>query len=758
MSNLGIKNNNPGNLRDPRTGNFQVFKTPQEGHLALLNDIDYKKSGKSSHIQPGATLSDFAKTWAPASDNNDPINYANTLAQHTGVDVNTPFDQIPTDKLAEAIKVAEGTSSLPSTQKKYSTKEFAQKIRDKYNAYQNIDDNTLVSKFVAKYPVYKDRLDTSINDTSNTGASLVQTDETQPKETLLNKVGSIVGQKGIAEDISYVLGGDQYKKEFDKMEQSDKDVLANFVSHLNTAKQSGNQAAIEHYKNLVENYKPMNLNGMSVKDVFPTAGKNLEQIVGDIGQSALGLYGGELLGGGKLMQGATTAEKIASGAMTGAKLVGAASGLGAMQENKGIADIATETAKGAGIGAVVGAGTAGVGVLAGKAISGARRAFTHLSADDISRLASDETKTVEEATKGMSAQERSQYFKAKAFNETEKLTQEKAATETKFAEDTKNLKDQMVEANKNVGKIAAEKTEAVKTEAAQVYTDMSGIYKSKVDEALQKAEASGFKKDIPIEDINAQIDSHLESDNLGLSQKIKEDLIPNESGTVSTEQILAKAKEYMKQISKTSLGGSRTFTASEYEQMQKYSTLMKVLEENGVDLKEANAFWKKWATVRKIITTEIRPFNVTGEAKTSFGKTLITATKKTTTGTMEEAQIQARAKISAIESAFEESRGLKPGTLKGTLEKEVADATSKLTEKQQAKLDLDKLIKETELKLKQKKLDIRNPNKPGTVAYEKFNAEQRSKSLETIKKVVNVALKAALVGTVGKKAVELLLH
>lgn len=38
--------------------------------------------------------------------------------------------------------------------------EFAGKIREKYNAYQDVDDNTLVDKFLEKYPVYKDRVDT----------------------------------------------------------------------------------------------------------------------------------------------------------------------------------------------------------------------------------------------------------------------------------------------------------------------------------------------------------------------------------------------------------------------------------------------------------------------------------------------------------------------------------------------------------------------------------------------------------------------
>ena len=35
------------------------------------------------------------------------------------------------------------------------TSTFAQKIKAKYPAYQNVDDATLVTKFIEKYPVYK---------------------------------------------------------------------------------------------------------------------------------------------------------------------------------------------------------------------------------------------------------------------------------------------------------------------------------------------------------------------------------------------------------------------------------------------------------------------------------------------------------------------------------------------------------------------------------------------------------------------------
>lgn len=113
MANLGLQNNNPGNLKDPSTGKFRVFSTPQEGNDALMQDLNIKKSGKSPHIQPGQTIQQFAEKWAPSSDNNVPANWANNVAKATGVTPDTPWDSVPLDKFAHGIQVAEGTSTMP---------------------------------------------------------------------------------------------------------------------------------------------------------------------------------------------------------------------------------------------------------------------------------------------------------------------------------------------------------------------------------------------------------------------------------------------------------------------------------------------------------------------------------------------------------------------------------------------------------------------------------------------------------------------
>ena len=112
MANLGIQNNNPGNLRDTKTGNFRVFDDPNKGRLALLNDIKIKQSGKSKHIQPGASLAQLGDVWAPPSDNNVKGDWARNVAKTLKVDVSHPFDKLAPEKLLQGVMVAEGTNSM----------------------------------------------------------------------------------------------------------------------------------------------------------------------------------------------------------------------------------------------------------------------------------------------------------------------------------------------------------------------------------------------------------------------------------------------------------------------------------------------------------------------------------------------------------------------------------------------------------------------------------------------------------------------
>ena len=114
MATPAVRNNNPGNIKDPATGQFKQFTTPQEGYAALLNDLQMKKDGKSTTgLTPTSTLADFAKTYAPPGDSNNSAKYAADLANQIGVRPDTPISQLDVGKWAAAVAHNERMNSSP---------------------------------------------------------------------------------------------------------------------------------------------------------------------------------------------------------------------------------------------------------------------------------------------------------------------------------------------------------------------------------------------------------------------------------------------------------------------------------------------------------------------------------------------------------------------------------------------------------------------------------------------------------------------
>ena len=58
--------------------------------------------------------------------------------------------------------------------------EFAQKIKEKYPQYQNVDNQTLTQKMIAKYPQYKNKVDMNATSTAEPGSLLSATQNSDP--------------------------------------------------------------------------------------------------------------------------------------------------------------------------------------------------------------------------------------------------------------------------------------------------------------------------------------------------------------------------------------------------------------------------------------------------------------------------------------------------------------------------------------------------------------------------------------------------
>lgn len=108
MENLPTRNNNPGDLRDTSTGGFRQFSDPKEGYAALLNDLHAKQTGTTTTgLGPSSTLVDFAKTYAPPTENNS-AKYAADLANQMGVRPDSRLSELDLGKWADAVAQNEG--------------------------------------------------------------------------------------------------------------------------------------------------------------------------------------------------------------------------------------------------------------------------------------------------------------------------------------------------------------------------------------------------------------------------------------------------------------------------------------------------------------------------------------------------------------------------------------------------------------------------------------------------------------------------
>lgn len=111
------RNRNPGNLRGSGPGGFAVFKSDEEGWVALQRDIEIKRTGQSKAqitdpdgkkrpLLATSTLGELMSVYAPPHENNTAA-YAGWLAKELGVSTSTPINQIDNEKLSHAIATYE---------------------------------------------------------------------------------------------------------------------------------------------------------------------------------------------------------------------------------------------------------------------------------------------------------------------------------------------------------------------------------------------------------------------------------------------------------------------------------------------------------------------------------------------------------------------------------------------------------------------------------------------------------------------------
>lgn len=88
---------------------FKTFSSYEEGRAALEHQLELYKTGKTRQpIKPNSTLYQTMSIYAPASDKNNPQQYAKFIADKLGISIDTPISNVDTKKWADAIEQMEG--------------------------------------------------------------------------------------------------------------------------------------------------------------------------------------------------------------------------------------------------------------------------------------------------------------------------------------------------------------------------------------------------------------------------------------------------------------------------------------------------------------------------------------------------------------------------------------------------------------------------------------------------------------------------
>lgn len=161
---LSVRNNNPGNLRDPKTGEFKQFATPEEGRKALTADLAGKLEGtspayKAKFGDAPITPERLAEVWSPASAAGNTAestrNYGKAIADALGIKVgekiaNTPENR---EKIANAITAFESGQTKDTIKLTKQPKSVGGLVQERaYNIIENFGQATKELMNVANAP------------------------------------------------------------------------------------------------------------------------------------------------------------------------------------------------------------------------------------------------------------------------------------------------------------------------------------------------------------------------------------------------------------------------------------------------------------------------------------------------------------------------------------------------------------------------------------------------------------------------------
>lgn len=217
------------------------------------------------------------------------------------------------------------------------------------------------------------------------------------------------------------------------------------------------------------------------------------------------------------------------------------------------------------------------------------------------------------------------------------IEQEFTDTQTKIKSDLKIQADKTsarIEAlQKELATASRDKVIELRPKIVKAMGEQSKIYRKLIAEEMAGKENTPVK----IDDLKTHIDT-VYGDNPSLATAVKEKLgltettpilkkgevptIQAEAPTKTLGELYEQTKVLKQDISTGATKGSKVFTPADKLTDDAIHTLTDFMKKNGVDFKEANQFWSKYAPIRDQLASEAKPFLQTGTKTKTFAGTL----------------------------------------------------------------------------------------------------------------------------------------
>lgn len=238
----------------------------------------------------------------------------------------------------------------------------------------------------------------------------------------------------------------------------------------------------------------------------------------------------------------------------------------------------------------------------------------------------------------LSPSERSYYFDNQKSLISEKLSKTEAAVKSDLQNNLQSLQKEAADLTRTVSQSSRDEVVRLRPKIIKSLSKQSAEYRRLVEE-----EVAG-KADIKVNtgDLNSFIENRFQDEaqaqaiknRLGIMEdllisSVKKGELPviQSSADTTVGELFNKTKSLRQDISSSAIKGARTFTPAEKLTDDSISTLTNFLKTKGVDLKEANQFWAKYAPVRNQLISESKPFLQTPIQTKAFASTITRVAK-----------------------------------------------------------------------------------------------------------------------------------